>query len=354
MGDVPRARAGILLGLALGMFAREAGARDRISWGVIDLAEVKDAPRAMARGEVFPVPNSLRIEWTSDTVSMLVYAEAPSGILEIGDVSARPERPNGGTISGGFVLPGADRRVTARSYSFDLGGSATSADVTVLRRRGPDPGSGTLDLNLFVLDGSRLSTNDLNQGLAVFQEVFAKAGIAVGSVNAYNVTSAQEFLSLEVDDDAFLNPAAPIRRLVKSLSSQGPALAFNVFFVRSLGEGLFGISLGLPSALGIPGTISSGLVVSVSAHESAGGFDTRNFGQTIAHETGHNMGLYHTSERDGSQHDTISDTPQCAATGGELSPGGCPDGQNFMFWAGVGFDVSAGQTFVLVRSPIVK
>jgi hypothetical protein len=327
---------------------------DRIQWHQLDRADLSGLLAAQAVGETFPVPSRLGTDWTSDTVSLLVYAEAIGGLVDIGDVSGRSERPNGGTVNASFVLPGADRSVSNGSYSFDVVGTASSANVTLIRKRGSVPASGSLDLNLFVLDGSKLSVDNLNRGLAVFQEVYAKAGLQLGALNGYNVTGAQEYLEIDVDDDAFVNPASPLRQLVKEFTPQAPAQAVNLFFVRSLGDGLFGISLGLPGSLGIPGTTGSGVVISVSAHEEASGFDVRNFGQTMSHESGHFLGLYHTSESDGSLHDTISDTPECAATGGQLAPSACADGQNFMFWAGVGFDVSAGQKFVLLRCPIVK
>jgi hypothetical protein len=111
--------------------------------------------------------------------------------------------------------------------------------------------------------------------------------------------------------------------------------------------------MGIPAALTIPGTISSGVVVNVSAHETDAGFDTRELGQTITHETGHSLGLFHTSERDGSSHDTISDTPECFGAD-PLDAAACPDGANFMFWSGRDFQVSAGQAYVLVRSPVVR
>ena len=39
-------------------------------------------------------------------------------------------------------------------------------------------------------------------------------------------------------------------------------------------------------------------------------------GSTIAHEMGHYLGLNHPSERDGSEHDFVADTPQCTAKAG--------------------------------------
>ena len=37
-----------------------------------------------------------------------------------------------------------------------------------------------------------------------------------------------------------------------------------------------------------------------------------------------------------------------------LDAAACPDGANFMFWSGRDFQVSGGQAYVLVRSPVVR
>ncbi|HEX9100643.1 MAG TPA: hypothetical protein VF997_00500, partial [Polyangia bacterium] len=64
----------------------------------------------------------------------------------------------------------------------------------------------------------------------------------------------------------------------------------------------------------------------------------------------HYLGLYHTSERDGSAHDPIADTPECAA-----SDSACPDAGNVMFWTGGGARsvLTAGQGAVLRAHPLV-
>ena len=91
----------------------------------------------------------------------------------------------------------------------------------------------------------------------------------------------------------------------------------------------------------------------MSAHQTAGGFDARELGQTITHETGHGLGLYHTSERDASLYDTISDTAECAGED-PLAAEACADGANFMFWSGRDFAVTPGQSYVMLRSPVVR
>ena len=71
---------------------------------------------------------------------------------------------------------------------------------------------------------------------------------------------------------------------------------------------------------------------------------------TCAHEIGHYLGLYHTSERDGRQHDPIADTAECGE--GAIT---CPDGGNIMFWTGGGARsrLTAGQGVVMRRHPLV-
>ncbi len=86
----------------------------------------------------------------------------------------------------------------------------------------------------------------------------------------------------------------------------------------------------------------------------------RIMGDTIAHEIGHYMGLPHTSEWTGGEHDRFADTPECTRSNdrngdGQLSTEECPDGQNLMFWTGT-FDslsLSNQQIEVMRNSAIV-
>ena len=160
------------------------------------------------------------------------------------------------------------------------------------------------------------------------------------------VTGAAAYLS----PGSYEEGAAMAASLSRQLTLSPPnAQGANLFFFKKLPD-LYGFSQGIPAALGIPGSSSGGVVISVDTHITDRGFDSHELGLTIAHETGHSMGLWHTSERDGSQHDTIYDTPTCA--GGSESA--CPDGTNLMFWSGHYPNLSAGQAYVLRRSPIVR
>jgi hypothetical protein len=359
---------GLLLSAAAS--ARAAGVRI-VDGGVIDAAQALRAAsvahsqqlipldqKVDINGEQWAYSGPLSFDWTSDTVSVLVYEEPRPGDSDILTAidDRRPERPHATGPSASFVLPGSDMPVSAGSYAFEIAasGNANAAEVILFRRRGPQPSSGTLDVNLFVLEGSGLDRADLEKGMGHFAQTFADAKIKLGSVTLITVTGAEELLSVPSSTSA----GSPLRQLGTLSSLASNSSAANLFFVREIttedaDSGLFGISLGIPAALGISGTISSGVVVNVSAHNLVGGFDTREFGQTITHETGHSLGLFHTSEKDGSLHDPISDTPEC--TGADpLDAAACPDGANLMFWSGRDFKVTAGQGYVLLRSPIVK
>ena len=315
----------------------------------VDLSTYKPAPPVPAArpdpGSGPKATRSFSFDWTSDTVSYLIYAESGAGAVNI-TLPSGPERPHNNGASASFIYPGADLPVKAGKYGFDVsGGGSDAASVIQSVRKGGQPSSGVLDLNLFVLEGCGLTTTGLNEGLNVFASVYADAGISLGAINVVLLTGASAFLSPGSFEEAQVLFEG-VSRLVTATPPN--RLAANFFFTKKL-AGVYGYSQGIPAALGILGTSSGGVVVSIDTHMTDSGFDAHEFGLTMAHENGHSMGLYHTSERDGSDHDTISDTPQCA--GGDAA--GCPDGINIMFWSGHFPDLSTGQGYVLRRSPIV-
>lgn len=356
----------VILSAALALAGPDAFAQDRalaqealkislaniashMEFETVDLSALKPAPPPPA---VRPDPGSdpkatrsFTLDWTSDTVSYLIYAESGAGPVNI-TLPSGPERPYNNGASASFIYPGADLPVKTGKYGFDVSGSGSdAASVIQSVRKGGQPSSGVLDLNLFVLEGCGLTTTGLQEGLAVFAGVYADAGISLGALKVVILTGASAFLSPGSIEEA----EGIFQAVSRQVTANAPnRLAANFFFTKKL-SGVYGYSQGIPAALGIPGTSSGGVVVSIDAHLIDTGFDSHEFGLTMAHENGHSMGLYHTSERDGSSHDTISDTPQCS--GGDAA--GCPDGINIMFWSGHFPDLSTGQAYVLRRSPIV-
>lgn len=69
-------------------------------------------------------------------------------------------------------------------------------------------------------------------------------------------------------------------------------------------------------SMGLPGPYShkrdtSGVLVATEKYAGSGGLDADGLSSSLAHEMGHYLGLYHTSEPDGATHDPLSDTPEC-------------------------------------------
>ena len=79
---------------------------------------------------------------------------------------------------------------------------------------------------------------------------------------------------------------------------------------------VLGISAGVPGPAFVGASYRSG--VAIATFNEAVGKDY--FGSTMAHEVGHYLGLFHSSEQGGDLHDTLTDTLD-------------DDSTNLMFWA---------------------
>lgn len=216
-----------------------------------------------------------------------------------------------------------------------------------------------LDLNIYLvgipgLNADTAANDEDFQGvIAELQRVYAQAGIAVGRVR---------FLDVEgevADRFTVIREQSEVYELVKLSRQPGPDLAdllsVNVFFIRGFAGtemgGTLGISSGIPGAGGLHGSASSGLVFSSSSLGSRDG--NRYVGQTLAHEIGHYLGLFHTTEVRNLGRDQLDDTPTCPEIGnGDPS---CPDGTNLMFpianWRENAL-LSTGQALILRANPL--
>jgi hypothetical protein len=215
-----------------------------------------------------------------------------------------------------------------------------------------------IDVNLYFVGVPGLtasaaqSDGDIRQVVQVMQSIYQTMGINVTIANYFDATEsvAQQYSIIRNFNDVFTLAA----------SSQAPGntldenLSVNVFLINdfniSEAPGLLGVSNGIPGMAGLHGNSGAGLVFSTASL----GSDNGQLGQTMAHEIGHFLGLRHTTEHLGSAHDPITDTPECFAPDLQYF---CDDAKNFMFAFALGSDqrrTTAGQAFVVRRSPLVK
>jgi hypothetical protein len=101
----------------------------------------------------------------------------------------------------------------------------------------------------------------------------------------------------------------------------------------------------LGNAAGIPGSMGianawNGVLNSLSAHASGTTLDAQLLGETAAHEMGHQLGLFHTTEQSGTEFDIINDTAECPKSSrdndsnGQMTAEECEGygAENVMFW----------------------
>lgn len=257
-------------------------------------------------------------------------------------------------------------RVQPGRYTVDVASSgAGDADLCwyVVEETAPlePPASSlVLDMNFYFVGvpglTSRTAPSDpaFAEMLNAFGTAYAAAGISLGEVRYLDVDGdvADRFTIIRTQDEVF--------DLVQLSRQPGPTrddlLRVNVFFNRGFaGEmgGTLGVSAGIPGALGLHGAEATGLVFSGDGL-SRGAQVT--VGQTLAHEVGHFLGLFHTTEQTGGGRDQLDDTPVCTTIrSAPLSE--CPDVSNLMFpvaaWRGVA-EISEGQAVILRANPLTK
>jgi hypothetical protein len=205
----------------------------------------------------------------------------------------------------------------------------------------------------------------------VVDEIFGQAEIAIGDVRQILVPGelpmrgtdlpagdpGQGFAVLQLRYGVYAELPGLFR-----LSAGANDSAVNLFFVADIairpGDGEPEAEAGgIPGPLGMHGTGASGIAIATNMMEG----DPQRLGRTLAHELGHYLGLFHTSEADGSVYDALPDTPACTnkydADGNGLDVADCAGvgSDNLMFWARTtGTKLTPDQQAVLKRALILK
>jgi hypothetical protein len=361
---------------------------------------------------------------------------------------APPSSPDGGTdpsglysffggdspSTGAFTVPNTTTSlgagVPAGSWSFqvndyayecatqsgcsDGGALGNTYDVTVMAKPTPTGGTRTLDVAFYIVAnintraGQPLtaanagSDPSVKRMLSTFTGIYAAANITVGTVAFYDVPAAAVTrFGTNVNAD-LTGPCDELDQMLL-LSSAHPGNTINLFLVQSItskstaGGSVVGIDGTIPGPSSLSGTVHSGAAVSLAdlfsgtANCIPGGTSLYCGADSVAyiaaHEAGHFLGLFHTTEQDGRDFDPLTDTPKCpcipcasstdlprCTTGGTSSnpifltasqcsgPSARPactgaGGDNLMFWqlsAGVSVGtISPQQAAVMALSPAV-
>ena len=266
-----------------------------------------------------------------------------------------------------FLFPGGPQFVEdlqAGAYTMEFGYSGREIDdvcfVVFEETAGlsADDEPLVVDMNFYFVGAAGLDSEtaptdrDFQEMLEQFDLAYAQAGVQLGDLRYFDVIGDVEerFRIIRDQDEVF--------ELVQLSRQPGEArddlLRVNVFFNEGFAGrmgGVLGVSAGIPGAMGLHGAEATGLVFSAS---NLGPRGNAQVGQTLAHELGHFLGLFHTTEQRGGQ-DHLDDTPVCETIQDDLS--GCPDLENLMFpvaaWSGDA-EVSAGQTVIIRANPLTK
>jgi hypothetical protein len=219
------------------------------------------------------------------------------------------------------------------------GGSRnTTYDVRVVLRGGAPRTSGTVDVAFYLAGVKTLASGTITAANATtdatmrrmvtsLATLYSKVGICVGKVTFYDLPAWAEarFGALNIDK---IGPCDDLDQMF-TLSVPGNQLNFFLVgsFVSKANAGaqvqIAGIDGTIPGPSAFGGTIHSGAVVNGgdlggSTAGCSGAFNLSCNADFIAyitaHEGGHWMGLYHTTEQLGDNFDPIADTPKCPCT----------------------------------------
>jgi hypothetical protein len=278
------------------------------------------------------------------------------------------------TLASGGVLPAGVWKFVVNDFAAECantqdctgGTSESTYDLSVLLKGAPQA-SGTVDVAFYLVGGTlnagAAATNARVQRMvSTFGAIFANLGLCLGTVTFHDVPAwakAKYATSIDADKDGPCDALSQMFTLARSSNT------LNFFLVEAIssssaGGQVVGIDGTIPGPSTLGGTVHSGAAVTgadllsgtctgTTPNFSSCGADRVAY--IAAHEAGHWLGLYHTSEAGGADFDPLSDTSVCncqvcgktpAKCGADQGPTlvsaadcstvSCGGGDNLMFW----------------------
>ena len=332
-----------------------------------------------------------------------------SGALTLPDTS-----PSLDLVRSAGGLPSGTWRLTVNDFARECGavsGCSTGSSsgryaLHVLTRPGPIASTGALDLDVYIASADLTAAQAVGdpQMERLFRSVatvLGNAGICLGNVTFHDLPEWARVKYSIVNVDS-TGPCDPLSQLFTLGLAQSPSV--HLFLVDGLdvtdnGDQfqIAGIDGSIPGPSGVPGTVNGGAVVTLGnfGREVRPGDCSRStldlsrcgtdhMAYVVAHEAGHWLGLYHSTERSGTLFDPLADTPTCAcavcaptaerASCADKNPSGaatdmigdfcasdaatCAGASNLMFWllddARSNGSVTSQQAEVMRLNPAVR
>ena len=233
--------------------------------------------------------------------------------------------------------------------------------VKIALRTGTVPSDTTFTVQPFIT-GTIWKAADISEALNVMSEIYLKNGVNL-IINSTIIITEAEYSAVS---KYFTNSTT------SALVKQGSLDALNIFFIEDYSVyNIYGNAAGMPGSMGDLNSWN-GVLASLTAHATGTLLDAQLLGETAAHEMGHQLGLFHTTEEGGTSFDILSDTPECPSStqdndsNGAVTAEECDGfgGDNLMFWtpwssvsrsAGKKQEIlSSYQQHVLKYSPMAK
>ena len=202
--------------------------------------------------------------------------------------------------------------------------------VKLVMRSDSTPSNATIVVQPYIT-GTTWSASDISEALGIMSNIYATNGINL-KINSTITISDSQYASVS---------KTPTDSTTSALISQGSTSAVNLFFIEDYSgsnAGLLGNATGIPGSMRVANSWN-GVLNGLTAHATGSTLHSQLLGETVAHEMGHQLGLFHTSEGGGTSFDILSDTPECAISrdsnsGGTVSAEECDGygGDNLMFW----------------------